>query len=132
MSNDFKKYFPNPSRTKQCFKDECDINNILKKYKNVMGVEYLSQFNTFAGGQFGDFSGIQDYRSALDKVNQAKSFFDSLPATVRRQFSNDAAQFLDFAADPNNRSALEAMGIVPKSAPNQDAPSKPVDPTPAA
>ena len=82
MSNDFKKYFPNPSRTKQCFKDECDINNILKKYKNVMGVEYLSQFNTFAGGQFGDFSGIQDYRSALDKVNQAKSFFDSLPAFI--------------------------------------------------
>lgn len=99
------------SRTKQAFKQECDINHIMKKFKNVQGTDFLSQYNGYVGGQFGDFSNVTDYRSAIEQVRQAQAVFGALPATVRRRFDNDAASFLDFVQNPANEKELIDLGL---------------------
>lgn len=118
-----QKEFTEPSRTKQSFKDECDINHIMKKFKKVMGVDYLEKFNGYVSGQFGDFSDVADYRSAIEQVRRAESVFMALPAIVRKRFENDPAQFLDFCHDPKNLDEMISMGLANKS-PIQDAHSQ--------
>jgi len=105
-----------PSRTKQEFLAEADVNLIMKRFKKVAGVDFLNKYQGFFGGQFGDFSQVTDYRTALHQVNQAEKVFDALPAKVRARFENDAAQFLDFMGDPKNVDEIVAMGLAkPKS-----------------
>lgn len=120
-----KKNFVLPSRTKQAFRDECDINKIMQRFKKVMNSDYLSRFNSYVGGQFGDFSGVSDYRTAIEQVSQARGVFDALPAKVRARFGNDPAQFLDFVQNPKNVDEMVSLGLATKRAPNQDAPSLP-------
>nr|WAE43895.1 MAG: internal scaffolding protein [Microviridae sp.] len=124
MSVKTKKYFNQPSRTKQSFKAECDINLIMKRFKKVMSADYLTKFNSYVGGQFGDFSVVSDYRTAIEQVSQAKGVFGALPAKVRSRFSNDPASFLDFCHDPRNFDEMVSLGLATKRAPVQDAPSK--------
>lgn len=108
------KIFEKPSRTKQAFRDECDINKIMQRFKKVAGVEYLEKFNGYVSGQFGDFSAVADYRSALDQVRRAEAVFMALPAIVRKRFENDAAKFLDFCHDPANIDEMVSMGLATK------------------
>lgn len=116
------KSFQKPSRTKQSFRDECDINKIMKRFKNVMGADYLSRYQGYLNGQYGDFSNVTDYRSAIDQVSQARAVFEALPSKVRSRFENDPAQFLDFVHNPMNHDELVNLGLATKRAPNQDAP----------
>lgn len=118
-----QKTFSLPSRTKQSFKDECDVNKIMQRFKKTMGAEYLSRFNGYTGGQFGDFSMVSDYRSAIEQVSQAKGVFEALPAKVRSRFGNDPAEFLDFVQNPKNVDELVNLGLATKRAPSQTAPS---------
>lgn len=116
--------FDEPTKTKQSFKDECDINIIMKKFKKVMhGTDYLNRYQGYAGGEFGDFSQVSDYRTALDQIAQARGVFDALPAKVRSRFQNDPAEFLDFVQNPANQDEMVYLGLATKRAPNQDAPS---------
>lgn len=107
-----RKNFTQPSRTKQSFASECDINLIMKKFAKVQGVEYLSKYNGYVGGQFGDFSTVTDYRSAIEQVRSAEDVFMRIPAQIRRQFGDDAATFLDFVQNPANKEELIKMGLV--------------------
>lgn len=116
--------FNTPSRTKQCFKEECDMNNIIKRFKKTVGTDFLDRYQGYVGGQFGDFTDVSDYRSAIDQINRADEVFMALPAVLRAKFDNDAASFLDFCQNPNNRDELRAMGLLnpevpPKSTPNE-------------
>lgn len=124
MVKKVQKIFSLPSRTKQSFKDECDINKIMSRFKKIMGAEYLNRFNAYASGQFGDFSMVSDYRTAIEQVSQARGVFEALPAKVRARFRNDPAQFLDFCQDPKNVDEMVSLGLATKRAPNQDAPSE--------
>ena len=93
IRNRVQKYFTEPSRTKQAFKQECDINHIMKKFKKVAGSEFLNQYQGYLGGQFGDFSEVVDYRTALDQINRSKAVFEALPSVLRKRFDNDPAKF---------------------------------------
>jgi len=106
-----KKVFNRPSLTKQSFKDECDINIIMKRFRKVQGADFLNRYQGYLDGQFGDFSGVQDYRTAIEQIQQARGVFDALPSKVRSRFENDPAQFLDFVHNPANRDELVAMGL---------------------
>lgn len=106
-----QKFFTQPSRTKQSFKDECDVNLIMKRFKKVMGSDYLSRYNSLVGGDFLDVSLVSDYRSALDQVKRASAVFDALPAIVRSKFANDPARFVDFCHKPENLPELAKMGL---------------------
>lgn len=115
--------FSKPSLTKQSFRDECDINNILRKF-NVTGQLPAGSVQP----QYGDFSGITDYQSALNAVMAAQDSFLELPAKVRAKFGNDPAVFLDFVSDEANKDELKALGLLSQETAQAvvSSPSEPV------
>jgi phage internal scaffolding protein len=100
-----------PSLAQQHFKDECDINTILERF-NVTGLLPESPLSP----RYGDFSGIGDYHTALNRVIAAQDEFEALPAQIRARFNNDPAQLIEFLQDEFNRSEAEELGLVEKAA----------------
>lgn len=98
-----------PTRTKQAFKDECDVNNIVRKI-NESGIMPPATKQAL----YGDFSTSQSYQESLNLVIHAQEQFDALPASVRRRFANDPAQFLEFSNDPNNLDEMVKLGLAVK------------------
>lgn len=96
-----------PTLAQQQFKDECDINNILERF-GVTG-ELPSGVRQ---PQYGDFTGVFDYQSALNAVLAADEAFMAMPAQVRARFDNDPAKFVDFVADEANREEAVRLGLV--------------------
>ena len=100
-----------PSLAQQHFKEECDINTILQKF-NISGMLPQSTLSP----RYGDFSGIGDYHTALNRVLAAQDEFEALPAQIRARFNNDPAQLIEFLQDENNRPEAEDLGLVEKAA----------------
>lgn len=100
------------SLAKESFKKQADINYIVKKYlvNSPETWEYLQK----ASKTYADLSHVTDYRTALDKVREAKEHFMMLPAKVRTKFANDPAQFLDFIKDPKNKAEMVELGLLPQ------------------
>nr|QJB18840.1 MAG: internal scaffolding protein [Microvirus sp.] len=96
-----------PSLTQQHFKDETDINNILRQFNITRLLPEVS-----LSPRFGDFTGIGDYQGALNAVIAAEDGFMALPANLRARFGNDPAQLIDFLSDENNRSEAEKLGLL--------------------
>lgn len=96
------------SLTQQQFKEECDVNNILAKYRKTGMVSHLAKHQ----GDFGDFSGIEDYQSALDKTMRAQESFMALPSELRSKFQNDPAQLIAFINDPANDAESVKFGLI--------------------
>lgn len=127
-SNLAKFVFTRPSRTQQSFRDECDINNILRQF-NVTGELPSGSVQP----QYGDFSGITDYQSALNAVMAAQHSFLALPAKVRAKFDNDPALFVDWASDEANKDDMKAFGLLREETAQAvvTSPSEPVSGEPA-
>lgn len=100
-----------PSLAQQHFKEECDINTILQKF-NITGILPEAPLSP----RYGDFSGIGDYHTALNRVLAAQDEFEALPAQIRARFQNDPAQLIEFLQNENNRSEAEELGLVDKAA----------------
>ena len=100
-----------PSLAQQHFKDECDINNILRQF-NITGLLPESPLSP----RYGDFSGISDYHTALNRVIAAQQEFDGLPAQIRARFDNDPAKLIAFLENEQNRPEAEELGLVEKAA----------------
>jgi len=96
--------------TKQSFKDECDINSIVKK---ALRNGLLPDGNV--NPIYGDFSDVKEYQEGLNIVLRAESQFNSLPAHVRSKFENDPAKFLEFATDPSNKAEMVSLGLAKHS-----------------
>lgn len=110
------------SRTKQAFKDESDINNILKRY-NVTGI--LPDQSRQALAHFGDFTNVPSYDQALQTVIDSQDAFMQLPATLRQRFANDPQHLLNFLSDSSNRDEAIKLGFIN---PPQQAVPAPVEP----
>lgn len=95
------------SMTNQQFKEECDVNNILAKYKRTGLLSHVSRTQ----GQFGDFSTLEDYQTSLHKVMKAQESFGLLPSEVRNKFQNDPGKLVDFLADSKNDEEAYKFGL---------------------
>ena len=110
-SNESGLHCEDATLAQQQFKDECDINNIMEKF-GMTGLIPQSPLTA----NYGDFSGINDYHTALNAIIAAEEQFDALPANIRSRFENDPANLIDFMENPDNRNEAEKMGlIVPKN-----------------
>ena len=103
--------------TSDCFVQQhqaadCDINNIMARYERDGLLPHVNEYK----GQYGDFTSVCDYQTALNTVMNAEDCFMSLPAKTRKQFDNDPGKFLDFATNPDNKDELARMGLVPEGA----------------
>jgi phage internal scaffolding protein len=100
-----------PSLAQQHFKDECDINNILRQF-NITGLLPEQPLSP----RYGDFTGIGDYHTALNRVIAAQDEFEALPAQIRARFDNDPANLIEFLDNEKNRPEAEELGLVEKGA----------------
>lgn len=104
-----------PSRTQQSFKDECDINEIVRKF-GLTG-EIPGDFKVPVSG---DFTDVMDFQSALNAVMAAEAEFMKLPGEVRARFQNDPQALLAFVEDDKNRDEARKLGLL-KEPPPRDA-----------
>jgi hypothetical protein len=98
---------PEPTLAQQNFKDECDINNIVRQF-GLTG-ELPSQP---LSPQYGDFTGVLDYHTAVNAVLAAQDQFMELPAQLRARFDNDPAKLIDFLDKQENREEATKLGLV--------------------
>ncbi|QXP07852.1 MAG: internal scaffolding protein [Arizlama microvirus] len=98
------------TRTQQHFKDETDINNILRQF-NITGQLPTKTMSP----RYGDFTGISDYHSALNQVIAAEDEFMSLPAQLRGRFNNDPQELIEFLNNSENKDEAQRLGLVTKS-----------------
>lgn len=102
---DFEK-----TRTQNQFKDQCDVNKIVAKYKTTGEWTHLTQ----KGGVYADVSNITDYQESMQKIVTANAAFDSLPSDMRLRFANDPGQLLNFLQDPKNYDEGVKLGLLQK------------------
>lgn len=101
------------SRTKQSFKDEADINNIVSKYNKTGQLPSLISQNP----KYGDFTSDVSYQESLNTVMFANEQFNALSAKVRLRFNNDPMELLKFVSDAKNKEEMYELGLAIKPAP---------------
>ena len=100
-----------PSLTHQSFKRECDINTIMAKYQKTGLVDHVANHQ----GDYSDLTDVPTYHDAMNKIISANQSFSTLPSSIRKKFSNDPAEFLDFVSNPENIEEMQKMGLIPES-----------------
>lgn len=98
--------FSGAGRTKQSFRDECDINTIMARY---MATGVLPMPNQLEA-RYADVTGI-DYQNAMEVVADARSMFENLPSKIRDRFQNDPAQLLEFVHNEVNHAEAVELGL---------------------
>lgn len=98
---------PLQGRTKQSFKDQCDINCILRNYDKTGLITHVND----ATARYGDFTEVNEYQDSLNLVIEADRAFSELPSHVRKRFGNDPGAFFEFATDPDNFDQMVELGL---------------------
>ncbi len=84
-------------RTKQSFRDECDINAIMDRAAQGGTITHLAKWE----GIYADFSEY-DFQDHNQKLTKGREIFDDLPAEIRREFGQSPQAFFDYVNDPKN------------------------------
>ncbi|WNK13409.1 MAG: internal scaffolding protein [Microvirus sp.] len=114
------------SMTQQQFKDECDINVIVRMFGITGELPQNVRMPTY-----GDFSAVVDYHTAMNAIRASQEAFEALPGAVRERFANDPQRFVDFCSDDRNLDEARKLGLVPATAPlDLNQPVEPPKPTP--
>lgn len=104
---------PEDKLTQDNFAEECDINTIVRRFGLTGQMPDNPRMPSF-----GDFTGINDFQTAMNAIVSAKENFMELPANVRARFNHDPQQLLEFVTDDANRPEAEKLGLVkPKEPP---------------
>lgn len=109
-----------PGLTKQSFKDECDVNFIMDKWKRtgIIPAESVGKMRP----SYGDFTNPNDYMEACNRVLDANEAFASLPAFLRDRFANEPANLIAFLADSNNQDEAIKLGLAQAPIPEGEKP----------
>lgn len=103
-----KIYFSGRGRTRQSFKDSCDINSIIGRWKKDGVLPHMSA----SAPQFVDLTDAHDYKASLDRVFDAQEAFYTLHPSLRKRFDNDPAEFLSYMDDPSNIPEMVDLGLI--------------------
>lgn len=106
-----------PTMTQQHFKEECDINHILKKFV-ATGI-----LPNVGPGVYADLGDQGDYRESIQRIRDADEMFLQLPSTIRKEFQNDPGAFLAFVQNPANLERGIELGIFQADAKTVGAPN---------
>lgn len=89
----------------QSFRDSVDIHVILKRFANGE-IDVLNRVQ----GAYGDFTQMpKTYAELLNRVNEGRQFFESLPVETREKFNHSFEQFMASMDSPD---FLEKAGLV--------------------
>lgn len=125
-------YCADPSKTKQEFKDETDINVILARFTRTGETPPVILPEHFA-----DLTNRTTYFDMASAAADANELFYLLPASTRAEHLNDPTRWADAvvqALEQGNRESLEKLGIATSPAAPQGANqgTPPTPDTPAA
>ena len=112
---------PAEGRAQQQFKEECDINEIVRRF-GITG-EFPQDFKAPVSG---DFTGVVDFQTAMNAVVAAEREFMSLPGELRARFDNSPQKLMHFMEDGRNLEEARRLGLV-KPAPGKDRAGVPVE-----
>lgn len=120
--------------TDQHQKDDCDLNQILKRYR-------VGGLPAAPAGRFEDLTEApKDLQDAFDRVQDAVDWFAGLPSDVRRRYGNDPREALRAALSgnaedlgvlfPNLSKAVETAKPEPQRKAAEGEPAKPEEKSP--
>lgn len=112
--------FAQPSRVKQEFAQESDINYMIGRFLKTGHIPVR-------GGTpfYGDFSSGASYQEAVSVIMRVEDEFMELPSEIRAKFSNDPSRMIEFIhTQPDEARALGLLPPLP-AAPAAPEPVKP-------
>lgn len=111
------------TKTKQSMAAACDVNAIMRRHLSTGSVEHL----TAATAVYGDFSNVDDYHTAMNRIRRCEEHFDGLPAAVRDRCGNDPAVLVEMFST-GKVEELREMGLLPPETPQDPTPQPPAEP----
>lgn len=96
-----------PSKTDQSWAKDCDVNEIISRFKKTGQITHLARKT----GVYADVTGITDLMTSLLTVEKANTAFMSLPAAARKRFNNDPQSMIEFLQDPANNEEAVKLGL---------------------
>ena len=96
-----------PTKAKQEYKDQVDVNRIIAKYKKTQDPSLLAGKT----GVYADLTDIKDYQSSLNSIIKADAAFMALPSQIRERFANDPSRLISFLADSKNNNEAVELGL---------------------
>jgi len=99
---------PEECKTQQHYKEECDINTIVARFGLTGEVP-----QGYKAPMSGDFTGVNDFHTAMNAVKEAEASFMQLPAHLRKRFGGDPQELMRFLDDGKNRDEAVKLGLVP-------------------
>lgn len=100
---------PSPAKTQQSYRDSCNINTIVAKYKageTPLGVTKAPIY--------GDFSNLPNFREMQQQVAEANESFMKIDPKIRERFNHDPAKLIDFVSDAKNKFEAISLGLIPE------------------
>jgi len=108
-------------RTKQEFKDECDINNILAKFRRTGRITHIREH----GARYGDAT-LTSYEEAMLTIAGANTLWEDLPSDLRNKFGG-IKKFLAWQEKASSAEIKQLFGEAPPSPAETEAPEAPSD-----
>lgn len=102
-------------KTQQQFKEECDMNRIVKNAERGIAPRFLAR----GVPQFGDFSNVPNLMEAHNIMQRAQEAFMNLPAALRLELGNDPTRINELTREQAERFKL-----------TKPTPPPPADPAP--
>lgn len=96
-----------PSLTQQSDQKQTDIHYIMKQFERTGVLQHSSQYE----GQYGNFADMPNYTLAHQLIAEAKTMFETVPASIRALHNNDPSQFVSWMQNPENRDQMLKQGF---------------------
>lgn len=98
------------SKTQQQFKQDADINNIVRR----MALHNQVPATMVAEPIYADISEAPDFQTANNIVLETEQKFFGLPSKVRARFENNPQKLMEFLNKEENRKEAEELNLIPK------------------
>lgn len=108
------------TRAHQQYKEQCDVNNIIAKYKKTGTVTHV---RNKVSGVYADLTNFPSYEEAMQTIVRANHAFLEVPAKIRARFNNDPQAMIDFLTNPENDKEAIELGL-------KNPPPPPTSPSP--
>lgn len=103
------------TRTQQQFKNDCDVNQIVAKFRSTGTISHLRNSQN---GVYVDLTTMPvDLMAARQIVLTAEAAFNEIPAQHRQFFGHDPVNMINFLSDPANDEQAIKMGLKVRPAP---------------
>lgn len=95
---------PEPGRTKQAFKDDCDINKIMGRYRKTGKVPQSMRPKRYGEQKIDGFTEMHN------KIASVKTMFEELPPETKALFE-DQNDFIEALSNPDREDELVEAGV---------------------